>query len=831
MDIYIDGVRLDCDARTRTGIAFRIRTIGEPDRFSEYVSTPITVPATPANRRALGYGEQLLNPERFNRRRHTGYIEVDGVRIIEGEVQLAVSDTDLLGNSRYTVVIRGDNHPWVTVASGTMLHDTPLGISYKMSYENLADNLSVVDAAYRAGEPATLAFLPVYRGFRRLTPNGGMVRRDHLTFDDFFPFFNVRNLLRAIFGAAGYTVESAFFGTQMFKSLYISGNYVHKDTALLDLKGGFCAGSFVDRTGVADADGKVTVASLAGAGSPGNLADSADPSAVTNGMSLPDLYNNGGGFGLVDGVASYTPPVGAVMAFEYQVEYVSQSQAGSDGHTRWFDTVTSGGVSQEVVYKPDPFDDYSGRIAGGKSYLVTVVVTGGAAQGDGTLFVAFETAAGPVRHATAAIQSQTLTAPSDATGRVRIHKKSGSAYTDITADQFIRAKDLAPDIRVRVTIRTPYEYRRAGTAVQLNDLVFSGAKPGTKITVLASGTRVRSLYSASPGMGSTLSTSGMLNLYDVRQIDFIRAVAHLFNLRFHTDNREKKVFIEPAPQLFTGAVVDWSDRIDGNRPVEIEELGAEAGRTYTLCYRDTDDTVADYNEGNTLKYGRYRANLTNRFAKDRDENRINPLFGPSMVVSGVLDSALSASFLSVGKREAFVSGDDNACLTFEPKIVGYFGLRQLPEGERIALDSQPVLNSCPHVAFFDRDVPLDSDGSAENAAPSVFDHTFDHTFRGAAGGGLPGFSLLFGDWRGVMGLHKYHDEEIRALNAGRRIAAWLRLTPADVEGFVSPNDLCRDFRALYRLRVAGEIILCRLESIAAYDPNTPATRCTFVSVP
>ena len=63
---------------------------------------------------------------------------------------------------------------------------------------------------------------------------------------------------------------------------------------------------------------------------------------------------------------------------------------------------------------------------------------------------------------------------------------------------------------------------------------------------------------------------------------------------------------------------------------------------------------------------------------------------------------------------------------------------------------------------------------------------------------------------------------------GRRIILYLNLNPEDIEPIASPHSLCRDFRALYKLSIDGETVLCRLEEICDYNPLRQPTRCIFI---
>lgn len=78
-------------------------------------------------------------------------------------------------------------------------------------------------------------------------------------------------------------------------------------------------------------------------------------------------------------------------------------------------------------------------------------------------------------------------------------------------------------------------------------------------------------------------------------------------------------------------------------------------------------------------------------------------------------------------------------------------------------------------------------------------------------------------------MHRYYDKTVELYNRGRRITLYLYLKPEDIEPLIVPNTLCHDFRALFRLTIAGETLLCRLEEICDYNPaGGQSTKCIFL---
>ena len=157
--------------------------------------------------------------------------------------------------------------------------------------------------------------------------------------------------------------------------------------------------------------------------------------------------------------------------------------------------------------------------------------------------------------------------------------------------------------------------------------------------------------------------------------------------------------------------------------------------------------------------------------------------------------APEASLAQVGDRDRSGNAEENENLNFPPKIVRYCGMT--------ALDGHPwgwpsYDSQYPKIAFHDPQ-------------------------------GEQPFTLCFEDRDGADGLHRYYDKTVELYNRGRRITLYLYLKPEDIEPLIVPNTLCHDFRALFRLTIAGETLLCRLEEICDYNPaGGQSTKCIFL---
>lgn len=87
---------------------------------------------------------------------------------------------------------------------------------------------------------------------------------------------------------------------------------------------------------------------------------------------------------------------------------------------------------------------------------------------------------------------------------------------------------------------------------------------------------------------------------NVRQIDFFKSIIQLFNLYVYEDRfDERLIHIAPYVDLFTGDSVDWSYKLDRNKPVIIKPMSELNARIYEFKYKSDSDY---YNEMYRKRY-------------------------------------------------------------------------------------------------------------------------------------------------------------------------------------------------------------------------------------
>ena len=343
---------------------------------------------------------------------------------------------------------------------------------------------------------------------------------------------------------------------------------------------------------------------------------------------------------------------------------------------------------------------------------------------------------------------------------------------------------------VEIRVRTASERVLPAQPRYFDQIYFAGAAPGTPITVHRE-CSLRPLFLPGPGFGSSLSFTDVAQV-EIRQIELLEALAHLFNLRFYSEEGRKVVWVEPEEEfLGAGPEADWSDRTDFSQPVEVEDLALELHEERTWCYREGDGAVrrADAETGETL--GSWSVRIDSQAALVGPETRRNPLFAPSLCSAGHYLNAPSALILQVGDRDDAEQGQE-----VTPRIVRYAGMHPLPEGERWGYPSGEA--AYPLAAFlFDGD----SDGEP--------------------------FTLGFEDRGEARGLHRYYDRQVRREATRERISLALRIDPDEFAALLAPGSGAPDIRSVFRIDTGRGIVRATLRSIGEYDPEAASVRCTF----
>jgi len=339
---------------------------------------------------------------------------------------------------------------------------------------------------------------------------------------------------------------------------------------------------------------------------------------------------------------------------------------------------------------------------------------------------------------------------------------------------------------IRVQIQIPPRKITAGQKYYFDNLTFSKENYQPLDFTYYSKTQLTPVFPPTGiGIGDEITPELILS-NQTYQLSLINAVRHLFNLSIYTDGFKKLIFIETGNDFHTGPVIDWSGKTDLSEPVEIEEIGDELSRIFSIGYRDPDYSVQKFNEKNRTELGTYNTPILNRFAKIKIEKIENAMFLPTLVNSGSYPPAPDAKLIRVNS-----DNNTDTVVNFDTRIVKYMGVRQLPEDQ--TLEFPAGTNEYPLAVFADE-----------------------------------GENLCFEDINDVPGLHKYYDNNVRTYNRAKRITCHMHLDVTDIEPFAKLNELKQDFRAKFRLKIDGEYVLCNLEEISDWKSEKESTKCTFI---
>ena len=783
--LFVDDRLVDMDQQTSVSISLGIASVTKIESGRTGYSKTIQVPMTAKNRTIFGDAAELHAADAFNQAIHTARVEVDGCVVIEGTPMMTRCASGAHGNGWYRMNIIGAGKEWVKSAADKMFNEIDIDFEKTISADTVVQS-------WTWNEP--VRFFPVQRDRFDVVNSSldGGVRL--LTFSDYHPFINVRALVDAIAAAGGYTIHSQFMDSDFFKSLYMSGKYPEKEVGGLVDEMGFLAGRFDDVSSTADRFGRVYADPFTQISSVGNLVDTADPDETSENVTIDGVYNHGGCFKKDEnGRVGYYPLEKVSVGFEYELHYRSDFRIASRDELKCFDRVyldddieRKYSVKNQYVDRRDSFHDMW-------SYLLIVFDHN---EGNSYMF-SFEREDGTVVHKTN-FSSRCVTIGMEESATVKNPKlwiQNGTAYQVYDGDWALYDGYISEtgQIDIALTVRSAASEVSSTNPKYFHRIHFGGAEEGMEMTLYKT-TRLRSVFMPHPCEGQSISFADVA-AHRIRQIELMNALKQMFNLYFYTDTLTMTIYIEPREAFYSNTtIVDWSDRLDLDKPVEIEELGADLSQYFTLRYQTGDAYAARWDQAQQTVFGLWSTEIYNRFAEEGEQVYQNPLFVPTLNETGAFADVPQASLIQVGDR--YDDGtEDYENLNFPAKIVRFCGMKSLDQG-RWGWPSYGM--EYPKIAFHD---------------PS---------------GDAP-FSLCFEDRDNCEGLHSYYDKTIELYNKSRRVTLYLRLRPEDIEPFTSPNGLCRDFRALFKLKIAGETLWCRLEEICDYNPAAnSSTKCIFL---
>ncbi|MDL2319904.1 hypothetical protein LJC45_02090 [Alistipes sp. OttesenSCG-928-B03] len=818
MKIFIDNQEVDTDARTNVSLTLAVGSHTELDVSKTGYTKSIVVPMTVRNTGIFGGGQEMNAVARFNCTEHTARIETDGCTVMEGVPMLAQS-AGMAGGGYYRLNIIGAGKEWVKTAAATPLRS--LGVEFGETV-----SATMIERSWTWDKP--VRFLPVQRdGFRPENWEHSLFPPQKvLTYEDYHPFLHVKSVVERIFAAAGYRVDSEFFDSGFFASLYMSGNYPTRDVELVKSRMDFRAGRFAAASATADSMGRVYADPWRSVNSVGNIVETANPREERDGMTVAGGYSVGDYFRMEGGQMVFAPPTAVTMGFEYTLRFTTDYRIADRMTLAGFDRIYVGGEQEYSYTLANRNADRRGELRGDKTFKVFVFghVAGAAYRLVWKEITNPDADAGDLRDGDYVMRSSpTFSARSYAVTFATANRiadplltvrGAGNDFAEYTEDwaMYDGYVEETGTVEVEAVVRSSPERILPSQPRRFDNVYFGGAAEGMSLKV-SNLTTLKPYFVYHPAEGTHIDFQAVA-AHSVSCLDVIKALKHMFNLWFLTDPLTRTVYVEPRDGFYRNdAVVDLAGRIDLQKPVAISEIGQDMPGLVTFGYAAGDAAVAAINMSEGGRLGSWSARLSNLFARQETRTYQNPMFAPSASETGAYSNAPSATLLRVG--DAATDGQ----LNFAPRIVRYLGMAQLPAGETWGWPSHG--GEYPFLAFHYKGA--DNPYSGEESNPeSTFADDPQTLIRN-------GLSLCFEDRDGVAGIHRFYDSSVGLWNNGKRIEARVAMRPEEIEAIASPNRLGRDFRALYRLEIDGESALCRLEEVTDYNPaGREATGCVFV---
>ena len=749
----------------------------------------LKLPSTPETDRLFCNAADMQSAERFNDEWHKARLEVDGHDLFVGTAFFdGVEIED--GATCYCVELVGGATQWAERAAKQMFNQ--IGLEY-------AANLTMLEILDSWSSDSPVKFLPVQRTSEQRQNGETTVATPEkiLTPENYRPFISVEALCRRIFEGAGYRVESRFFESDEFRSLYIGGAYPATDIDAKMQRMDFFAGRTSSVTATANYAGRVYASPLIATSSLGNIVDQFVPEIISDNGNVisTEFFSKNNCLRInSDGVLVFQPLTSVNVGFEYTLKFACDYRMESRIHLHSFDSVYVGGktfpfkltncfrdrrdqLQPGYEYRFVNFDyseDYSYRLR----YKVGTTWNDWVDIASNTVLVITP------KDIKSAQEISLWRAPVDS-----------STYSVCSDDWALYSGHVGYKGRIEaeLTLRTPAETVTPTSLKYFTSVFFDGGEPGESLTLL-SGTTLRPIFTSTIGYGSRITFEDVAHLR-IRQITLLDAVRQMFNLRFYTDERRKIVYIEPYEEFVCkDELFDWSDRIDYGQPVTIEELSREVHEQRLLGYLDADTAVREYNTENDTQLGEWSFELSTRGAIQGMEELRSPLFMPTISRAGVYVNAESALVMHFDDEQT-----ESEEFNMSARIVRFVGMHPLEKGDKLGYP------------YSKEDYPL-----------AAFHFVGDEH--------LDGFTLCFEDRDGCRGLHTYYDRQFAEEAECRKVTLSMQIAPDEYENLFRFVEGAPSIRSLFVLKINGVAQRYRLHSLEDYDPEKSTAKCVFVQM-
>jgi len=278
------------------------------------------------------------------------------------------------------------------------------------------------------------------------------------------------------------------------------------------------------------------------------------------------------------------------------------------------------------------------------------------------------------------------------------------------------------------------------------------------------------------------------------QLDFIKAINHLFNLVLFIDEQAKNIYVEPSDDFYTSNEIDWTDKLDHERVLVQKMIMPDFEKNLLFKFKnDGSDILLDnYNKANILPLGSKLVEFDSVYAKDGTKELSNK------ELSTYIEDAYYSYYIDD-------NGDQNTYLFLNADIPVIFGDQnngKFPE-DRVEVYNTKIMKW---------------EGLTSG----------NWTFEGGAKTTYPAVSQL--DFDGASGLYaSYYLVETKRMEKGKYITAMIGLDQIDINPFQVIVDTAdsEGFRAKYKLKYKDNYFYGHLLKIV-YDGKL--AKVTFLKV-
>ena len=554
----------------------------------------------------------------FNPNLKTSYqILQDGVLVIDGYCQLlAIKDVD--GLVTYEIAATGKVGNLFEKIKDKYLQDLDLSaLDHTWSQANVVDSWTA----------------PIGEGYvYPMIDIGGRSRYDNWKVQDFKPAIYLKQYLDSILSEAGYTYDSTFLNTTLFKSLivpYASGKILLDNAAIL------CKEFNVERT----TNQSVQCQSIT---NPANLGDS---------VLIFDDDSTGDYFNTCD--TEYSPITGIYTAG-------ADNKISLQGLLN-FDLLYTQSSTNTTTYLNDLYNGIYSVQDDFRAYVYCYVVLN-----RGGVYTIIQTLQFDI---TQAAKDNPLSAPTSVIPNNSATFKTGELDLQENDEVFISVGGIL--YSGHLIIDTPSgAFDGYLSQTNFEDFDF----------VLKAGSTFGSKYLETElGLGDTITTRIVIPK-QIKQVDLLSSIIKRFNLYIDYDPiDENKLIIETRDDYLTSDKVDIEQIVDRSKDYLIKPLGAlDAGRFIFADQEDKDSLNDNYKKVYDETYGQVIIDVDNDFITT--DKTIGTIFAPTPLYSVENNDRVISAMLFV---------DDNGKVTeatAKIRLLYYGGLLPTQKPWRLGLD-------------------------------------------------------------------------------------------------------------------------------------------------